>query len=322
MQQQPPLQQPDKRQRTLFSLGKVVRLEASSVCFLPEDIISLRDLLQKPETEKQTLLTALRCLAGLLGDAVAAVAKRAVLSSYPAYRSALALAAVRGMDPHPASELTQLWQAAQALKDGVIALAAAAGGNAGVRLAAVRHLEQTIMLLTADAIPAVPGILERPWALPAGNAVVSKAALVREAERALAQLLGILSAAVGGEAVVGAVALTCIKAATSVALQRPQFMGRLVPQLLALANSGKLKVRARRRWPWEWHWLGFYAGAALSPRRLLITTHPNRRVCRWTTAAAARRTATWRLLCRRRSWRWERTNTRWLWRGGERWQTG
>ena len=60
--QQLTLQQADKRQRTLQSLGKVVRLEASSVCFSPQDITSLRDLLQKPETEKQALLTALRKL--------------------------------------------------------------------------------------------------------------------------------------------------------------------------------------------------------------------------------------------------------------------
>lgn len=45
-----------------------------------------------------------------------------------------------------------------------------------------------------------------------------------------------------GEEVSGPVAIVVIKGAGAVAQQRPQFLGKVLPPLLALANGGKYKV--------------------------------------------------------------------------------
>ena len=45
----------------------------------------------------------------------------------------------------------------------------------------------------------------------------------------------------------GPVAITAIKAAGAVAQQRTHFLGRVLPPLLALANSGSYKVGGRCR---------------------------------------------------------------------------
>ena len=186
----------------------------------------------------------LQCLERLLDDAVPANAKRAVLACTPMLRAALVLAAQQGGDPEQAAALRQLWQAGLAVKARVLGLAAE-HGNDGVRLAAVKFVEQATLLLTADTLPAVPGLTSGPSPL-ADNPVLARASLVREAEAALAGLVALLKKLVGSSvgAVPGPVGVSLVRAAGSVALQRPQFVGKLLPSMLSLANSGAYKVGA------------------------------------------------------------------------------
>jgi hypothetical protein len=189
------------------------------------------------------LQPSLQGLQGLLADGVAATAKRALQSCYPAFRTAYTLVALRGAEAGAADALRSLWAAAQALKLAVAGVAAAPGGNDAVRMAAAKFLEQAVLLLTAEMVPAVAGVSAAPAPLPPGNAVTDKAALVRDAQALLAQLVALLKQRVG-EQVSGPVAATAVRAAGGIALQRPQFLGRLLPPLLALANSGAYGVAA------------------------------------------------------------------------------
>jgi hypothetical protein len=189
------------------------------------------------------LQPSLQGLQGLLADGVAATAKRALQSCYPAFRTAYTLVALRGSEAGAADALRPLWAAAQSLKLAVAGVAVAPGGNDAVRMAAAKFLEQAVLLLTAELVPAVAGVSAAPAPLPPGNAVTDKAALVRDAQALLAQLVALLKQRVGDQ-VSGPVAATAVRAAGGIALQRPQFLGRLLPPLLALANSGAYVVAA------------------------------------------------------------------------------
>jgi hypothetical protein len=267
----------------------------------------------------EVLLAALQCLAGLLHDTVPAVAKRAVLSSYATFRAALALVEVHGAEPSRLAELQAAWQAAQALKGAVAGLVATSGDtHATVRLAAVKSVEQTVMLLTADAVPAVAGLLAAPRPLGASNQVITKAALVRDAEKLLSQLLGVLSASLGEDAA-SPLGPACIKAAAGVAQQRPQFLGRIVPPLLALAKSGNFKVGF-----WEYVGIPTRVGGQLlsddqtRPARLSAAAALVFVPCRRSTRAALPRTWPPRFKQRLRSC-WIRAIP-WQRRGAKRWR--
>ena len=83
-----------------------------------------------------------------------------------------------------AEALQALWSEAQELEVAVAAAAAKASSDA-VRVAAAKFLEQAVLLLTADLVPAVAGISAAAVPLAPSNLVTSKAALVRDAEAAL-----------------------------------------------------------------------------------------------------------------------------------------
>ena len=92
------------------------------------------------------------------------------------------------------------------------------------------------MLLTADVVPAVPGVLPAPRALPTDCTIVSKSELVREGEA----LVGALNTILKGNTeqnMAGPLAITCIRAAMTLIQKRPQFLGRVLPTLLALSKS-------------------------------------------------------------------------------------
>ena len=221
--------------------GPVVQVDPSPVVkrFLAEFV----DAAAATSPHPVVLQHSLACLRGLLADGVVATAKRALQSCYPTFRTAYTLVALHGgtSDREAEEQLRTLWGEAQALKAAVAATAAASGNDA-VRMAAAKFLEQVVLLLTAELVPAVAQVSAAAAPLAAGNAVTSKVALVRDAEVALVQLVALLKqgAWVGqkkGGGISCPLTITAIKAAAGIAQQRPQFMGRLLPPLLALANS-------------------------------------------------------------------------------------
>lgn len=215
--------------------------------FLPEMI----DGAVSANPSPAVLTPALGCLRGLVGDSAAATARRALQSAYPAFRASYALVALRGGAPgltaEEADALRALWAAATALK--LAAAQLVGGGEAqqpasdAVRQAAGRFLEQAVLLLTAEVVPAVAGVSEGPQPVPAANAVAGRAAAVRDAEAALAQLVVLLRRQLG-QHLSPALALTAVRSAAGIAQQRPHFAGRLLPPLLALAGSDTLREAA------------------------------------------------------------------------------
>ena len=140
---------------------------------------------------------------------------------------------VGGQRRPPDAALAALWDAAQELKAGVATVAAHGGGNEGVRQAAAKFLEQTVMLLTAETVPAVVGVSSMAQPLPPGNHLVSKSVLVKAAEQMLGQVVALVKASDTPPALLAAV----VRSAGGIAQHRSQFLGRLMPPLLALASS-------------------------------------------------------------------------------------
>lgn len=129
--------------------------------------------------------------------------------------------------------------AAAELKGAAAALAGAAGAHEGVRQGALRFLEQAALLLTADVVPAVAGVAPAPCPTPAANAVTGgRTAVVREAEALLSQVAALVKQRAGEPgAVPSGVVAAAVRSAGGVVQQRPQFLGRLLPPLLSLANA-------------------------------------------------------------------------------------
>jgi hypothetical protein len=68
--------------------------------------------------------------------------------------------------------------------------------------------------------------------------------MVRDAELCVAQLAALLRRCAQPEGgVPGPLAIVVARAAGTLALQRPQFVGKVLPPLLAVANCGKYQVR-------------------------------------------------------------------------------
>ena len=141
----------------------------------------------------------------------------------------------RQVDPSPAVRrfLADLIDAAVAanpapavLAAGLAALAGMVGsGGGGGTAGAKRALQSAYPLFRAA------------YALATLRGAEGSGAVVREAEALLGQLAALLKQT-AGDGVPPAVAAAAVRAAGGVAQQRPQFMGRLLPPLLALANSG------------------------------------------------------------------------------------
>ena len=96
------------------------------------------------------------------------------------------------------------------------------------------------MLLTAESIPAVPGVTTapRPFSNAASSTapppVVTKTMLVRDGDALVKALTNQVKESA---AIEGPVAITCIRAAMTLVQQRPQFMGRIMPTLITLARQ-------------------------------------------------------------------------------------
>ena len=215
-------------------IQEVLELQVDPSPLVRRALLDFFDAAVQVKPTPATVLYGLQCIEFLLLDSVAATVKRAVISAYPTYRAALALAVVHGSAP--TGETQQMWQAATALKTAVVSMATGDAPNSGVKLSACKFVEQAGMLLTADVVPAVPGVLPAPRALPTDNLLISKVQLVKEGE-ALVGAVNTLLKSTTEQEVAAPVAMTCIRAAMTFVQQRPQFMGRIMPTLLSLARS-------------------------------------------------------------------------------------
>lgn len=215
-------------------IPEVLELQVDPSPVVRRALLDFFDVAMQAKPTPSTILIGLQCIQFLLQDSIAATVKRAVISAYPTYRAALALAVLNGSAP--TEETQQMWNAAGSLKTAVVSLATGDAPNSGVKLSACKFIEQAGMLLTADVVPAVPGVLPAPRALPADNVLISKAQLVKEGE-ALVAAVNTLVKSTTQQEVAAPVAMTCIRAAMTFVQQRPQFMGRIMPTLLSLARS-------------------------------------------------------------------------------------
>jgi hypothetical protein len=226
-------------------IPEILELQVDPSPLVRRTLLEIFDAAMQTAPTTTTLTSGMQCIQSLLQDSVAATVKRAVISAYPTFRASLALTLIQGSPSagsttEDATALTQMWQTGLTLKDSVVALAIEPTSNSAVKLSACKFIEQAAMLLTADIVPAVPAVLPAPRAFPSDNTIVSKADLVRTGEALVGALNTLLKAATHtteGEGIGGPLAITCIRAAMNLLVQRPQFLGRILPTLLSLSKS-------------------------------------------------------------------------------------
>ncbi|KAH7617684.1 putative Symplekin [Nannochloris sp. 'desiccata'] len=228
-------------------IPEILELQVDPSPLVRRTLLDFFDAAMQTAPTAATLTSGMQCIQILLQDSVAATVKRAVISAYPTFRASLALTLVQGSPSGGAAAGTQdenaikqMWNAGLALKDSVVSLALEPISNSAVKLSACKFIEQAAMLLTADIVPAVPAVLPAPRAFPSDNTIVSKSDLVRTGEALVGALNTLLKAATntdGKQDIAGPLAITCIRAAMNLVQQRPQFLGRILPTLLALSKN-------------------------------------------------------------------------------------
>jgi symplekin len=235
-------------------IPEILELQVDPSPLVRRTLLDFFDAAMQIAPSVATLTSGMQCIQTLLQDSVAAAVKRAVISAYPTFRASLALTLVQGSSSNAAAASTspggggtedetaikQMWETGLALKDSVVSLAVEPTSNSSVKLSACKFIEQAAMLLTADIVPAVPAVLPAPRAFPSDNTIVSKSDLVRTGEALVGALNTLLKAATntdGGQDIAGPLAITCIRAAMNLVQQRPHFLGKLLPTLLALSKN-------------------------------------------------------------------------------------
>lgn len=222
-------------------LPEVLELQVDPAPAVRRQVLDLFDAAVQARPDASLLEQGLRCITYLLQDSVPATVKRAVVSSYPTYRAALAYVVAHGSGAAGVQGLAELWQTATGVRSAITTLATASTTNSGVKLSASKFIEQGVMLHTADVVPAVAGILPAPQPFPANNPVVSKAALVKDGEQLLGSLAVMLKNTADQEET-GPLAIACIRTGMTIIQQRPQFIGRVLPLLLPLTKIAKFKA--------------------------------------------------------------------------------
>jgi symplekin len=199
---------------------------------------------------------------------VGQVVKRAILASNTMYRCGFWLLASEAAEGAQAEPLQLLWQTMSRLKDRICHLASH-HDNDGVRLNAIKYMEQVVLLYTGTSVtsPSAPAMsvplspshpILKPtvvgfvlsvllWrALLGGSGSVPGALadarggvqLARDAQGVLTLLMGLLKAQ-DADRLSSSATLVAVKALTAIGLQRNQHMGRILPTLLGLASAGE-----------------------------------------------------------------------------------
>lgn len=216
-------------------LPEVMALQAEPSTPVRKALLDFYDAAMVVSPRPDVLKNGLECISNFLHDSVQSTVKRAVVSAYPTYRAVLTLLAIQGLSESP-PESQRLWELATAMKDNIKGLVVQANANTGVRMSGCKYIEQSILLLTADQVPAVPGLSETPKPMPMNLGMISKALLMREGEALVSVVASNVKSVSGGD-MAAAVASTWIRTATTIIQQRPLFFGRILPPLLASATA-------------------------------------------------------------------------------------
>ncbi|KAK9793182.1 hypothetical protein WJX73_008046 [Symbiochloris irregularis] len=214
--------QPALLQQILPELANFQRDGSSAVRkFLAELLANAALPSLKAKPDPAILTAVLAVLHNLAGDEAASVAKAAIAACSKLFKPAFAAVAEGGRAPGFPGHFQQLWIQVLQVKERVCGFAVA-HPNDGVRLNAVKFLELSCVLLSSD--------------IPRGHALLQPSMLAKEAQASIGQLVGILKAP-GIFDLPGTIAVVAFRTAASIGTQRPVQLGRILPTILAVANS-------------------------------------------------------------------------------------
>ncbi|CAL8471131.1 g10673 [Coccomyxa elongata] len=218
------------KQPSLLSefLPEVTLLQTEPAVPVRKQLVELLEAAVRAQPSLAALTAVLGTLRQLLDDSSPAVVRRSLAACSIAFRPGHSAALALGKGPSVPPDVAAVWEACVAIRQKVSQLVAEPVSD-GVRLTAIKFMEFVIMLLTAESAP------KGPLAL-ANHALLNPAQVARDAEALLLQLLAMVkqSALV---TLPGSVAIVVVKAVGSIAAQRPQYLGRVLPTLLSAASA-------------------------------------------------------------------------------------
>jgi hypothetical protein len=211
-------------------VAEVLELQVETSPSVRKSLLDLCDAVVQIRATATILQLVLSCTLHFLRDTTSNTVKRAIVSAYPAYRAALVIVTDDGEEEK--TELTKLWEIATAVKNEVVGLSDST--TTGVRLSAGKFLEQAILLLTAEELPRISGLGVQPKRIPTQGDVISKSGLIDEADVLLGKLLSLIKM-IGTENM-NTSATMWIRTCMTLIQQRPQFLGRILSQILGLTS--------------------------------------------------------------------------------------
>eukprot|EP00890_Picochlorum_soloecismus_P002569 jgi/Picsp_1/3312/NSC_06151-R1_symplekin len=219
-------------------LLRVLELQADASPVVRRGVLDFCDAALPVLQNQESILAIARTILFLMKDTGPATVKKCIGSLFPAAKFAVLsrqrCGRTKGAQDTQSEELWEvLMQCIHVVQD----LALQDDVNTGIRLSALKFMERVVILFTGVELLGLPEEKEKAGALKVLDSANSKAA-----NEIISTLVKFLRSVKGSAGANGPLAITMIRSVSSILHARPQFAGRLVPILMAMAKADTMKV--------------------------------------------------------------------------------
>lgn len=230
-----------ERSPTLVSdfLPKVLELQADASPVVKRGVLDFCDTALPILQSQESILAIARTILFLMKDTGPATVKKCIGSLFPAAKFAV-LSRQRCGRTEGAQETQseELWGSLMQCFRAVQEFALQDDINTGIRLSALKFMERVVILLTGAELHGQAEGKEQDGA----SAQVLDPAYSQVANEIINTLVKVLRSVKGSAGANNPLAITMIRSVSGILHARPQFAGRLVPILIAMAKADTMKV--------------------------------------------------------------------------------
>jgi len=220
-------------------LPKVLELQADASPLVKRGVLDFCDAALPVLQNQESFSAIARTILFLMKDAGPTTVKKCIGSLYPVAK--FAVVSRQGCERGDRAQETQneeLWEVLQHCIHTVQDLALQDDVNTGIRLSALKFMERVVILFTGVELHGLPEKKEQAGA----SAQALDSASSKAANDIINTLVKILRSVKGSAGANGPLGITMVRSVSSVLHARPQFAGRLVPILIAMAKADNMKV--------------------------------------------------------------------------------
>ena len=221
-------------------LPKVLELQADASPVVKRGVLDFCDAALPVVQNQESILAIARTILFLMKDTGPATVKKCIGSLFPAVRFAV-LSRQRCVGAEE-SQSEELWGVLMQCFREVQEFASQKDISTGIRLSALKFMERAVILLTGTELRGQAEGKEQDGT----SAQVPEPAYFQAANDIINALVKVLRSLKGSAGANSPLAITMIRSVSGVLRARPQFAGRLVPILIAMAKADTMKVNFTR----------------------------------------------------------------------------